>query len=223
MEQGQDQWSAVDDYLGEAVLGDDPILQAALDDAAGGGLPQIQVSPVQGRLLTQLARIAGARSILEVGTLGGYSTICLARALPLEGRLVTLEVDSHHADVARANIDRAGLGDVVEIRLGRALESLAQLEQEKAGPFDMVFIDADKVNSPEYFRWAVKLGHAGTVIVVDNAIKRGAILDAHSSDRDVAATRAVIELMGSDPRVTATVIQTVGSKGYDGFGLAIVD
>jgi predicted O-methyltransferase YrrM len=222
VDQRRDQWSAVDDYLGEVVLGSDPILEAALSDAAAAGLPQIQVSPPQGRLLSLLARMAGARAILEVGTLGGYSTICLARALPRDGRLITLEVDPHHAEVARANIARAGLGDVVEIRLGRALDTLAELEQEDREPFDLVFIDADKVSSADYFQWAVKLSRPGAVVIVDNAIRRGAVLDSDSSDRDVIGTRAVIELMGSDPRVSATVIQTVGGKGYDGFGLALV-
>jgi predicted O-methyltransferase YrrM len=217
-----EQWTAVDGYLAEQVLGPDPILEAALDDAAKAGLPQIQVSPVQGRMLFLLARIAGARTILEVGTLGGYSTICLARALPPDGRLVTLEVDSHHADVARSNISRAGLSDIVEIRLGRAIDTLRELEAEGREPFDLVFIDADKVSSPDYFRWAVSLGRPGTVVIVDNAIRRGAVLDAQSADPDVVGTRAVIELMGTDPRVSATIIQTVGSKGYDGFGLAVV-
>ncbi len=158
-----------------------------------------------------------------MGTLGGYSTICLARALPRGGKLVTLEVDPHHAEVARANIDRAGLGDIVDIVLGPALDTLGELDKGDHEPFDLVFIDADKVNSPEYFRWAVKLGHPGTVIVVDNAIRRGSVIDAQSSDPGVVGTRAVLELMGSEPQVTATVIQTVGSKGYDGFALAVVN
>jgi predicted O-methyltransferase YrrM len=223
VEQRTEQWTAVDDYLGELVLGSDPILEAALDDGAKAGLPQIQVSPVQGRLLFLLARMAGARTILEIGTLGGYSTICLARALPRDGSLVTLEVDSHHADVARNNIARAGFSDIVEIRLGRALDTLRELEQERREPFDVVFIDADKASSPDYFQWAVRLSRPGTVVIVDNAIRRGTVLDAQSSDPDVIGTRKVIELMGSDPRVSATVIQTVGSKGYDGFGLAMVN
>ena len=222
MEHSQDRGTAVDDYLAAQVLGPDPVLESALERAAGAGLPQIQVTPAQGRLLFLLARMAGARAILEVGTLGGYSAICLARALPPDGRLVSLELDPRHADVARTNVADAGLSHVVDIRLGRALDTLRALEQENAGPFDMVFIDADKVNSPEYFRWAVRLSRAGTVIVLDNAIRHGAVLDAESADPDVVGTRAVIELMGSDPRVTATVIQTVGGKGYDGFGLAVV-
>jgi predicted O-methyltransferase YrrM len=223
VEQQADRWTAVDEYLEGLVIGDDPDLQAALDDAAEAGLPQIQVTPLQGRLLHLLARIAGARRVLEVGTLGGYSTICLARALPRGGKLVTLEVDAHHAEVARANIDRAGLGDIVDIRLGRALDTLGELEKERHEPFDLVFIDADKVNSPQYFRWAVKLGRPGTVIILDNAIRHGSVVDAQSADPDVAGTREVLDLMGSEPHVTATVIQTVGSKGYDGFALAVVN
>ncbi len=222
MDQQEERWTAVDEFLGEVVLGDDRVLAAALEAAAAGGLPQIQVSPPQGRLLTLLARIAGARRVLEVGTLGGYSTICLARALPKDGEVVTLEVDPHHADVARANIERAGLTNVVEIRVGRALDSLGDLERENRGPFDFVFIDADKVNSPGYFEWAVKLGRPGTVIVVDNAVRRGTVVDAQSTDPDVVGTRTVLESMGRDSRVTTTVIQTVGSKGYDGFALAVV-
>ncbi|MDQ6847222.1 MAG: O-methyltransferase [Candidatus Dormibacteraeota bacterium] len=222
MDQNAQEWTAVDAYLGELVLGRDPVLQQALDDAAAAGLPQIQVSALQGRMLFLLAHIAGARTILEIGTLGGYSTICLARALPAGGRLVTLEVDPHHAEVARANLARAGL-DAVEIRLGRALDSLRELEEERREPFDLVFIDADKQNSADYFRWGVTLGHPGTVIIVDNAVRHGRIVDAQDSSPDVVGTRAVLELMGSDPRVTATVIQTVGSKGHDGFALAVVN
>ncbi len=223
MDHNAQEWTGVDAYLGELVLGRDPVLQHALDDAAAAGLPQIQVSPLQGRMLFLLAHIARARSILEVGTLGGYSTICLARALPADGRLVTLEVDAHHAEVARANVARAGFDALVDVRVGRALDSLRALEEEKRGPFDLVFIDADKQNSADYFRWGITLGHPGTVIIVDNAVRHGTIIDAQDSSPDVVGTRAVLELMSSDPRVTATVIQTVGSKGYDGFALAVVN
>ncbi|MBJ7594583.1 MAG: O-methyltransferase [Candidatus Dormibacteraeota bacterium] len=223
MDDNAQEWTAVDAYLGELVLGRDLVLQQALDDAAAGGLPQIQVSPPQGRMLFLLANLARARTILEVGTLGGYSTICLARALPADGRLVTLEVDAHHAEVARANLARAGLDAVVEIRLGRALDSLREMEEERRGSFDLVFIDADKQNSADYFRWGITLGHPGTLIIVDNAVRHGTIIDAQDSSPDVVGTRAVLELMGADPRVTATVIQTVGSKGYDGFALAVVN
>ncbi|HSP65116.1 MAG TPA: O-methyltransferase, partial [Candidatus Deferrimicrobium sp.] len=208
-------WTAVDQHIGDAVLGDDPVLQAALDAATAAGLPQIQVSPPQGRMLTLLAQLAGARRVLEVGTLGGYSAICLARGLPPDGQLVTLELEPRHAEVARANVERAGLAGVVEIRLGRALDTLRELDTERRGPFDLVFIDADKVNSPAYFDWAVRLGHPGTVIIVDNAVHHGAIVDARSEDPDVVGTQAVLEAMGSDARVSATVIQTVGTKGYD--------
>lgn len=222
MERQEERWTAVDEYADGLVLGADPALEAALDAAAAAGLPQIQVSPPQGRLLHLLARIAGARRVLEVGTLGGYSTICLARALPEDGQLVTLEVDPHHADVARANIARAGLAEIVEIRVGRALGTLRDLEREGPEPFDLVFIDADKASSPDYVRWAMKLGHPGTVIILDNAIRHGTVADAQNNDPDVVGTRAALELMGQDPRVTATVIQTVGSKGYDGFALAVL-
>ncbi|MDQ6926928.1 MAG: O-methyltransferase [Candidatus Eremiobacteraeota bacterium] len=204
------------------MLGADATLEAALAAAAAAGLPQIQVSPLQGRLLQLLARIAGARRVLEVGTLGGYSAICLARALRGDGELVTLEVDPHHAEVARANIARAGLDDIVDIRVGRALDSLRDLEREGREPFDLVFIDADKVNSSAYFEWALKLGRPGTVIILDNAIRRGTVADTQSNDPDVVGTREALQLMGRDPRVTATVVQTVGSKGYDGFALAVM-
>lgn len=222
IEQQEATWTAVDDYLSGLVLREDAALQAALDDAAAAGLPNIQVTPLQGKLLHLLARAIGARHILEVGTLGGYSTIWLARALPRDGTLVTLEVEKRHADVARANLERAGLGDVVEIRLGRALDTLPELEKEERPPFDLVFLDADKGNTPEYFRRAVSLCHEGSVIVLDNAVRHGAVLDADSSDGDVVGTRAVLQLMGEEPRVDATVIQTVGAKGYDGFALAVV-
>jgi predicted O-methyltransferase YrrM len=222
VEHQADRWTAVDEYLEAVVVGDDPVLQAALDDAARAGLPQIQVTPLQGRLLFLLARIAGARRILEVGTLGGYSTICLARALPPGGSLVTLEIEARHAEVARANIARAGLADVVDVRLGRALDTLAGLEKEGREPFDLVFIDADKANNAGYFRSAMTMSRPGTVIVVDNAIRHGAVAEANRTDPDVVGTRAVLELFGKEPRVTATAIQTVGSKGYDGFALAVV-
>ena len=220
MGQQEERWTAVDDFLGDVVLGADPELEAALAAAAAAGLPSIQVSPPQGRMLTLFARIAGARSVLEVGTLGGYSTICLARALPGDGELVTLEVNPHHAEVAQANIARAGFADLVEIRVGPALDTLRQLGGH--APFDLVFIDADKANSPGYYEWAVKLGHPGTVIVLDNAVRHGAIADAQNNDPDVVGTRAALEAMGRDPRVAATVIQTVGGKGYDGFALAVL-
>ncbi len=223
MDQQTDLWTAVDDYLGGLVLGPDPELEAALDAASAAGLPQIQVSPPQGRMLTLLARIAGAKRVLEIGTLGGYSTICLARALPSDGALVTLELSPRHAEVARGNIARAGLEKVVEIRVGPAVDSLRQLESEGKAPFDLVFIDADKAGNPDYLDYAVKLGHPGTVIVLDNAIRGGAIADPARNDPDVTGTRAALGRMGSDPRLSATAIQTVGGKGYDGFALGVVD
>jgi predicted O-methyltransferase YrrM len=222
VEQQAGRWTAVDEYLEGIVVGNDAVLQAALDDAARAGLPQIQVTPLQGRLLFLLARMVRARRILEVGTLGGYSTICLARALPPGGSLVTLEIEARHAEVARANIARAGLADVVDVRLGRALDTLADLEKEGGEPFDLVFIDADKANNAGYFRSAMTMSRPGTVIVVDNAIRRVAIAEPGTTDPDVVGTRAVLELMGKEPRVSATAIQTVGSKGYDGFALAVV-
>ena len=180
------------------------------------------MAPNQGKLLHLYARMAGARAILEIGTLGGYSTIWLARALPPDGRLVTLEADPRHAEVARANLARAGLSGQVEVRLGPALDTLARLRAEGAGPFDFVFIDADKDSYPDYFEWAVELSRPGCVIVADNMVRRGAVADASSDDPLVRGTRRMNELMAADPRVVATEIQTVGSKGYDGFALALV-
>lgn len=218
----QERWTAVDGFITDLVAAHDPALEAALADSAAAGLPAISVSPNQGKFLHLLARIRGARSILEVGTLGGYSTIWLARALPEGGRLVTLESEPKHAEVARANIERAGLSGVVDVRLGRALETLPKLAAEGAGPFDFVFIDADKVSTPEYFDWALELTRPGSVIVVDNVVRKGAIVDAGSDDPNVQGVRRFYEKLAAEPRVSATAIQTVGSKGYDGFSLALV-
>jgi predicted O-methyltransferase YrrM len=218
LEQPQPQWIAVDRYITGAVLSSDPVLDVALETSAAAGLPQIQVSPAQGKFLHLLARAIGARRILEIGTLGGYSAIWLARALPPGGRLVTLEVDPHHAAIARANIAGAGLADVVELRLGRALEILPEL----AGPFDFIFIDADKPSNADYFAWALRLSRLGSLIVVDNVIRDGAVIDAASADPDVQGVRRLNELLAAEPRVSATTIQTVGSKGYDGFTMALV-
>ena len=215
-------WDDVDAYIGEHLVGHDDVQEKALDDAREAGLPQIQVSAPFGKLLHLLVRICGARRVLEVGTLGGYSAIWLARALPAEGRLVTLELQQHHADVARTNLDRAGVGDVAEVRVGPALESLAALEREGGDPFDLVFIDADKVNGAAYVDWAIRLGHPGTVIVVDNVVREGKVIDEASDDQAVIGTRAVYDKLSSDPRLDATAIQTVGSKNYDGFALAVV-
>jgi predicted O-methyltransferase YrrM len=215
-------WTNVDDYLSDALLPEDTALRAALEASAAAGLPAISVSPTQGKFLHLLARIQGARKILEIGTLGGYSTIWLARALPPGGQLITLEADPRHAEVARANIARAGLASVVELRVGAALETLPQLACERRGPFDFVFIDADKPSTPRYFQWAIALSRPRTVIVVDNVVREGAIADASTGDASVVGMRRLVESLSSEPRVAATVIQTVGSKGYDGFAIAVV-
>ncbi|MGI9118607.1 MAG: O-methyltransferase [Acidimicrobiales bacterium] len=195
----------------------------ALPPLPPAGLPPIQVAPNQGKLLALLARLCRARTILEIGTLGGYSTIWLARSLPGDGRLITLEADPKHADVARSNIAHAGLADVVEVRPGQAVDTLPQLASEGLGPFDLVFIDADKSGNPEYFAWALELSHPGTVIIVDNVVRNGAVIDATSDDPNIQGTRRLHELLASEPRVSATAVQTVGSKGYDGFAIAVVN
>jgi len=215
----QEQWSAVDRYYTDALIPADPALDAALRSVAEElGWGEGSVSPTQGMLLHLLARACGARAILELGTLGGYSTIWLARALPPGGRLVTLEADPEHARVARANLARAGVADVAEVVLGRALDTLPRL----AGPFDLVFLDADKEHNPEYLRWALELSRPGTLIVADNVVRGGAVLDAASTDPSVRGMRRFNELLAADPRVNATAIQTVGSKGWDGFAVALV-
>jgi predicted O-methyltransferase YrrM len=198
------------------------VLDAVLQASAAAGLPQIHVSPQQGKLLHLLARISGARNVLEIGTLAGYSTIWLARALPADGRLVTLEAEPAHAEVASANIARAGLSAVVELRLGPALETLPRLAAEGRGPFDLIFIDADKPATTDYFTWALRLARRGSVIVVDNVVRAGAVADATSEDPDARGMRRFLEMLLIERRVTATVIQTVGSKGHDGFVLALV-
>jgi predicted O-methyltransferase YrrM len=218
----QEQWTAVDRYITEVLVPGDAALEAALEASAAAGLPPINVTPNQGKLLMLLALIQGARSILEIGTLGGYSTIWLARALPAGGRLITLEADPKHAEVARANIARAGLADVVELRQGRALDTLPQLAAERRGPFDLIFIDADKPSNPDYVVWALALSRRGSLIVIDNVVREGAVADAGSDDPSVRGVRRMNELLAAEPRVSATAIQTVGSKGYDGFALALV-
>ncbi|MFE5832346.1 O-methyltransferase [Streptomyces sp. NPDC056488] len=216
------QWTDVDHYFTELLAPDDEALSAALAASTAAGLPEIAVAPNQGKLLHLLARVQGARSILEIGTLGGYSTIWLARALPADGRLITLEYDPAHADVARSNIARAGLDEVVEVRTGAALDSLPKLEAEGAGPFDLVFIDADKVNNPRYVEWALKLSRPGTVIVVDNVVRGGKVAAEHPDDPSVTGTRAMFDLVAREPRLDATAFQTVGTKGYDGLLVARV-
>lgn len=218
----QELWSAVDKYIDDELGLTDPVLAAALAANAEGGLPAIDVTASQGKLLYMLARLAGAKRILEIGTLGGYSTIWMARALPSDGKLVTLEFDPKHAAVAKANIARAGFSSIVDVRVGAALDSLPVIEAEKGGPFDLFFIDADKVNNPNYFEWAIKLSRRGSVIIVDNVVREGGLADAASEDAAIRASRKVTELLGSDARVDGTVIQTVGTKGYDGFAIAVV-
>ena len=218
----QEQWTAVDQYLVENLIPADPILDAALQSSSEAELPAINVAPNQGKLLHLLARMQGAKRILEIGTLGGYSTIWLARALPADGQLITLEVDAKHAEVAAANLARAGLSSQVEIRVGAALESLAELQREGAAPFDLVFIDADKPNNANYLQWAVRLSRIGTVILCDNVVRKGGVVDEQSDDPAILGTRRFFAQMAADPRLDATAVQTVGSKGYDGFALAIV-
>ncbi len=218
----QEQWSAVDQYITDALIPPDPALDAALQASVDAGLPNIQVAPNQGKLISILARSMGVRSILEIGTLGGYSTIWLARALPPDGRLITLELDPKHAAVARANLARAGLAERVEVRVGRALDMLPQIAAEGRGPFDLVFIDADKPNNVPYFEWALKLTRPGSVIIVDNVVRSGGIVDPHSSDANVQGVRRFYERLAGEKRVTASAIQTVGSKGHDGLAVAYV-
>jgi predicted O-methyltransferase YrrM len=218
----QERWTAVDRYLTDLLVSPDPALEAALHAGAEAGLPPHDVSPTVGKLLHLLARSLGARAILEIGTLGGYSTIWLARALPGDGRLITLEAVPGHAAVARANIARAGLGALVELRVGRALETLRQLVAEGQGPFDLIFIDADKAGNPDYFAWALELSRRGSLIVADNVIRAGAVLDAAAGDPSVQGVRRFMELLAAEPRVSATAIQTVGGKGHDGLAVALV-
>lgn len=219
---GQELWSKVDRYLDDLFVGDDPALDAALEASSAAGLPPIAVAPTQGKLLCLLARLQGAKRILEIGTLGGYSTIWLARALPADGRLITLEAVAKYAEVAKANIARAKLADKVNIKVGQALATLPLLAAEKAGPFDLVFIDADRPNNPAYLEWALQHTRKGSLIVCDNVVRQGQVLDARSEDAGVQGMRRFNELLAAEPRVTATAIQTVGMKGYDGFAVALV-
>jgi predicted O-methyltransferase YrrM len=218
----QELWASVDQYLSGLVAPADAALTGALESSTQAGLPEIQVSTVQGKFLHILALAIGARRILEIGTLGGYSTIWLARALPPEGRLISLEADPKHAEVARGNVARAGLANVVDIRLGRALETLPRIAAESGGPFDLIFIDADKVNIPEYFAWSLRLARKGTLILVDNVVREGAVVDAKSADESVQGVRRFLDLVAAEKRVTATALQMVGTKGYDGLAIALV-
>lgn len=218
----EEQWTTVDELLSSLLVPDDEVLQHALKTSAQAGLPPIQVSPVQGKLLHLLTLSVKARRILEIGTLGAYSSIWLARGLNAGGRLITLESEPLHAKVAQANIRAAGLDSVIDLRLGPALDTLPVLVSEQAGPFDLIFIDADKVNTAHYFQWSLKLSRPGTVIIVDNVVRKGAIADPSSQDPAVQAMRGFLSTLGAEPRVSATAIQMVGAKGYDGFALALV-
>lgn len=212
-------WAAVDHYLSEHLLADEPILASVIENSAAAGLPAIAVSPTQGKLLQMLVEMIGARSVLEVGTLGGYSTIWIARGLAAGGSVITLEVDPKHADVARENFALAGLQHVIELRLGNALDTLPRLANQVSAPFDLVFVDADKQNIPTYFDWAIKLAHSGSLIIVDNVVRDGEVINAMSTDPSIQGVRRFLEQVGVDSRVTGTAIQTVGTKGYDGFAI----
>ena len=218
----QELWTAVDDYLNEFVITPDPILDEVLRANAAAGLPSIDVAPNQGKLLHLLARLSRAKLILEIGTLGGYSSIWLARALPPDGKLITLEANLKHAQVAQANFERAGVCNRIEVRLGPALESLTLLASEQIEPFDLIFIDADKANNSRYLDWAIRLSHSGTVIIVDNVVREGTILRDSPADADTLGTREMFEAVSHDARLDATAIQTVGKKKHDGFLLALV-
>ncbi|MER7663806.1 MULTISPECIES: O-methyltransferase [unclassified Streptomyces] len=219
----QEQWNAVDRYITDLLAPDDEALAAALAESESAGLPAIAVAGNQGKLLHLLARVQGARTVLEIGTLGGYSTIWLARALPEGGRLISLEYSAEHAEVARTNLARAGLDKIAEVRTGAALDTLPLLAKEPgAGPFDLIFIDADKENNPRYVEWALTLSRPGSVIIVDNAVRNGAVVDENSTDPAVVGIRRMYELVANEPRLDATAVQTVGTKGYDGSLLARV-
>ena len=215
-------WDDVDRYFVGKLHADDPVLERALQRSNEGGLPLIQVSASQGKLLYQLVKLTGAKRILEIGTLGGYSTIWQARALPDDGELITMELEPHHAEVAQANLDDAGVSGKVRIVVGKAADSLATLHAEQPEPFDFIFIDADKPSNPEYWKWALQFSHPGTVIFVDNVVRDGGVVDAGSDNAQVIGVRQVTDLIAAEPRVEAMALQTVGSKGYDGFLLARV-
>lgn len=218
----KDQWTAVDRYFTDMLVPQDDVFDAVLRDSAKAGLPAINVAPNQGKLLHLLALATGAKNILEIGTLGGYSTIWLARALPPGGKLITLEADANHATVARSNFARAGVSDTVELILGRAIDTLPKLAHDHRGPFDLIFIDADKISTPDYFALALKLSRKGSVIIVDNVVREGEVIDAASRDVSVQGIRRFMEMLANEPRVSATALQTVGAKGYDGFAIALV-
>jgi predicted O-methyltransferase YrrM len=217
----QEQWTAVDRYHNDLLVRPDDALEEAQKASTAAGLPAISVAPNQGKLLMLLAQIREAKNILEIGALGGYSTIWLARALPAGGKLITLEAEPKHAEVARANIARAGLSNVVELILGRALDTLPRLAEERRGPFDLIFIDADKPSIPQYFTWSLKLSRPGSVIIVDNVVRKGAVIDP-AGNAEVQGVRRFNEMLAKEPRASATTIQLVGSKGYDGITIVLV-
>jgi predicted O-methyltransferase YrrM len=218
----EETWAAVETYVDGLLIPSDPVLDAAVAASEAAGLPDIAVTPSQGKLLYLLARMLRARRVLEVGTLGGYSTIWLARALPENGSVITIESEKQHCDVARANLARADLSGLVEFREGKALDVLPELAAEGLEPFDLVFIDADKENTEAYFRWALRLSRAGAAIIVDNVIREGKVAEAEADDPRVQGMRRFFEMLAAEQRVSATTIQTVGRKGYDGFTLAMV-
>ncbi|HFU7057593.1 TPA: O-methyltransferase [Bacillus cereus] len=217
-----EKWTAVDQYVSDVLIPRDSTLEEALQANAAANLSAHDVSPTQGKFLKLLVQIQGARNILEIGTLGGYSTIWLARGLLSGGRVVTLEANEKHAEIARNNIERANLNDKIEVRVGLALDSLRQIKNENYEPFDFIFIDADKQNNPTYFEWALKLSRPGTIIIGDNVVREGEVIDNTSKDPRVQGIRRFYELIAAEPRVSATALQTVGSKGYDGFVMAVV-
>jgi predicted O-methyltransferase YrrM len=218
----QELWSSVDQYIVDSLELNDAALDGAQSASDAAGLPPIQVSAAQGKFLEIVAAMLGARNILEIGTLGGFSTICLGRALPDDGRLISFEIDPKHAEVAQENVRNAGLSDRIEIRVGNALELLPVLAAERPGPFDLTFIDADKASIPTYFEWSVRMSRPGSVIIVDNVVREGAVIDAASTDASVLGVRRLNEIMAADPRISSTVLQTVGVKGYDGFAIALL-
>jgi predicted O-methyltransferase YrrM len=218
----QELWTAVDRYFGERLAPEDKALSASMDVNREAGLPSIDVPPLLGKFLELMVRISGARRVLEIGTLGAYSTIWLARALPAGGQVVTLEIDPHHAEIARQNLKTAGVLERVEVRVGPASETLRAMHEGGDGPFDLVFIDADKKSLPDYLDWSLKLSRPGSVIIADNVVRDGKVLDADSVDPDIQGVRRMTELMATNPRLSATAIPTVGARGYDGFALAVV-
>ena len=219
----QETWAAVDRYFGELLAPEDAALAACIEANRQAGMPSIDVPALLGKFLDLIVRISGARSVLEIGTLGGYSTIWLARAVPEGGQVVSLEIDPHNAAIARKNLERAGVLERVEITLGPALDSLKALYEDAADPFDLVFIDADKKSMPEYLEWSLKLSHPGTVIIADNVVRDGKVLDVETGDPDIQGVRRMTEMMAANPRLSATAIPTVGARGYDGFAVAIVN